>query len=108
MKKEKKRYFGILLSIALMMGLMLGMSLTAYAAEGTEWNSTNSLPVDGGVYYLGNDVTVTTIQRAVMPPSMDLGRRFTIWTEYIAVSTGTTPTVFGSWNLIMWSAKTIS
>ncbi|SFQ52419.1 CopC domain-containing protein, partial [Lachnospiraceae bacterium XBB1006] len=62
--KMKKRLLSILLSLALMLGLMPGMNLTTYATEGTAWNLTDSLPVNGGVYYLEKDVIVTTAQKA--------------------------------------------
>ena len=35
--KTKKRFLGILLSLALVLGLMPGMSLTAYAVSGFLW-----------------------------------------------------------------------
>ena len=63
--KTKKRIFGILLGLALV--LLLGMSLTAYADDEshihggitfTQWNHTNALPTDSGSYYLTSNVTL--------------------------------------------------
>ncbi|MBQ9304203.1 hypothetical protein [Butyrivibrio sp.] len=65
--KTKKRFLGILLSLVLVLGLMPGMSLTAYAVSGSLWvgntrvyvtqddsgtgwsydHSTNTLTLDG-------------------------------------------------------------
>ena len=52
----KKRIFGILLSLALVLGLMIGMSATAYAEPaGT---GISSLPEQAGTYYLTQDITI--------------------------------------------------
>lgn len=58
--KTKKRLLSILLSLAMVVGLMPGMSITAYAApEGTAWTSNNSLPTSSGTYYLTADITIS-------------------------------------------------
>ena len=56
MKTKMKQLFGILLTLALVLGLIPGMSLTAYAEDST-W-TTNSLPSNSGNYKLGNDINV--------------------------------------------------
>ena len=50
MKTKMKQLFGILLTLALVLGLIPGMSLTAYAEDST-WTS-NSLPSTSGNYKL--------------------------------------------------------
>ena len=61
--KMKKKLFGILLSLALVLGLVPGMSLAAWAATpiGTAWESDNSLPTSG-TYYLTKDVNFSDKQ----------------------------------------------
>jgi hypothetical protein len=66
---RKRRFFVILLGLALMLGLMTGMSMTAKAeesaAEGTAWDGGdghNTLPTDKGVYYLTSDINVRSSQ----------------------------------------------
>lgn len=56
--KTKKR--NILLTLAMMMGLLIAMSTVASADdEGpTAWESTNSLPTESGTYYLEDNVSL--------------------------------------------------
>ena len=53
MKTKMKQLFGILLSLALMLGLMPGMSLTALAEEEVDY-----LPTSAGAYKLKSNITV--------------------------------------------------
>lgn len=53
MKTKMKQLFGILLSLALMLGLMPGMSLTALAETEVDY-----LPTSAGAYKLKSNITV--------------------------------------------------
>ena len=72
---QKKRKLGrkllsFLLTLAMLVGLMPGMGLTAYAASEehihgdnisfTAWDGTTSLPNNAGSYYLTADVTLSS------------------------------------------------
>lgn len=57
----KKRFLRILLGLVLMLGVVTGMSLTAYAADHTHngWSEITALPQNSGSYYLTNDVSLS-------------------------------------------------
>lgn len=59
MKTKMKQLFGILLSLAMVLGLMPGMSLTVYATPtGTEVTQYTGLPNSAGTYYLSENISI--------------------------------------------------
>ncbi len=59
MKGSKKRLFGILLSLALVLSLMPGMSMTVKADDVMEWSNTGTLPTEAKNYKLTADVRIS-------------------------------------------------
>ena len=68
--KTKKLFSGILLNLALVLGLMSWMSLTAYAEGETE---TAQLPTSAGNYILTADVTIGSDWHPVDGITLNLG-----------------------------------
>ena len=67
MKNSTKRWASWALTLALALALVLGMCMTAYAADHThdgvtftEWTSADSLPTSAGDYCLTTDVTLSS------------------------------------------------
>ena len=64
MKGKSKKWMGVLLTLALVLGLLPGMSMTAGAESAhshdgwIEWDETDSLPTTAGKYYLTEDVAL--------------------------------------------------
>ena len=58
--KMKKRFLGILLTLALILGLMPGMSLTAYA-DGTTYNPASSYTGFGDLITSDTEVTISEV-----------------------------------------------
>lgn len=75
MRQKRKRFLGILLSLALVLGLMPGMSLTAYADDTPPYaqykNTTTEITFDGKSWYLINydDTTVTLLAKECVASS---------------------------------------
>ena len=62
---KMKKIIGIMLTLVMVIGLLPGMSLTAYAVDHNhdgwkEWNINNSLPDTADNYYLTSDVTLAS------------------------------------------------
>jgi len=103
MKMKKKRLLGILLSIALVVGLMPGMSLTAYADGETE---IAVLPTSAGNYILTADITVNSAWHPADGITLNLGGHSITQVgsnnsdgSVIVVESGRTFTLKGSGNL---------
>lgn len=64
----KKKFFSILLSLAMVITMMPMMAMTAFATGHehngvtftTEWSTDNAMPATSGSYYLTTDVTIAT------------------------------------------------
>ena len=100
MKGNKKRLFGILLSLALVLGLMPGMSMTVKADDVKDWSNTGSLPIDAGNYKLTDNVNISTTWTAPSGDTvLDLnGRNITMTGgsgSVIIVNSGSTLTLKG-------------
>ena len=71
--KMKKRFLGILLSLVLVLGLMPGMSLTAYAVpDGTAVTQSSGLPSSAGTYYLSENITINSTWTVQGDTTLDL------------------------------------
>jgi hypothetical protein len=60
MRQHGKRWFGILLTLALILGLMPGMSLTAYA-DGTTYNPASTYTGFGELITNDTEVTISEV-----------------------------------------------
>ncbi len=98
MRQKMKQLMGILLSISLMLGLMPGMSLTAYA-DGTPpyanlKNTTTVITFDGKSWYLTDydDTTVTLLSKECVASSQynESGR-------FVEYSQSTVKTAVDNW-----------
>ena len=63
--KMKKRFFDILLSLMLVL-------LPAFAAEATDWDTSDSLPNTAGDYKLTTDVTISNTWNVPGTTTLDL------------------------------------
>ena len=60
MRQHGKRWFGILLTLALILGLIPGMSLTAYA-DGTTYNPASTYTGFGELITNDTEVTISEV-----------------------------------------------
>lgn len=94
--KTKKRLLGILLSLALILGLMPGMSLTAYADNpyASLKNTTKVITFDGKSWYLiaYDDSTVTLLAKECVGASV-----YNSNNSYVEYSNSTVKTAVDNW-----------